>query len=81
MYFARKLRVNGSASATAAGMLVFIIGAAGTGSATTSPACGATCSGFFTASGTVAGAAADGKRGPCDQAGDTKTGQDLFQVG
>ena len=77
------------------GNFLFIVGATGTGSAATSPAsgatgpgliatspaCGATGSGLIATSGAFAGcAAAQGEGGPCNQPGDTKARQDLFQV-
>ena len=60
---------------------LFLIGATGTGSTTTSPACGATGSGLVATSGAFAGGTvAQGKGGPCNEAGDTKPRQDPFQV-
>ena len=56
-------------------------GATGPGVVATSPACGATGPGLIATSGAFAGcAAAQGEGGPCNQSGDTKARQDLFQV-
>ena len=76
---ARSLRAIESTSAAFGG---FIFGATGTGRSATSPGFGATCSSFLATSGGFAagGAAAEGECGPCDQAGDTESGQDLLEV-
>ena len=63
------------------GYFLIIVGATGTGLVATSPACGATGPGLIATSGAFAGcAAAQGEGGPCNQSGDTKARQDLFQV-
>jgi len=75
--------VNGLASAAFGGFLVFhiLVGATGTGRAAASTALGATCSVFFAASGALTGrAAVQNERRSCDQAGNTETCKDLFQV-
>ena len=69
-----------STSATFPGCLFVFIGATGTGSVATSTACGATGSGLVATSGTFAGCTAVQREcRPCNQAGDAKTRQDLFQ--
>jgi hypothetical protein len=75
----RNLRDRRSTSATLAWCLLLFFGATGTGSGAASPASGTAGYGFVITSGAFAGcAAAQGESGPCDQAGDAKTGQDLF---
>lgn len=79
----RKLRVNGLASAAFGGFFIFhiLVGATGTGRTTASTALGATCSGFLAASGALTGrTAVQDECGSCDQAGNTETCKDLFQV-
>jgi hypothetical protein len=77
----RHLRDEKSASATFPGLFFFVVGATGTGSAAASTAFRATGSGLIATSGAITGsAAAHGKGGSCNQTGNTKPGQNLFQV-
>jgi hypothetical protein len=68
-------------SFTFRGLFFLIAGATGTGSVATSTTCRATGSGLIATSGAFGGgAAAQGEGGSCNQTGNTKSGQDLFQV-
>lgn len=79
----RKLRVTVLTSTTFGGFffLYILVGATGTGITATSTAFGATCSFFFATSSALTGrAAVQDECRSCDQAGNTETCKDLFQV-
>jgi len=79
---ARRLRAELSASPASGGFFFFyIVGAAGTVVTAASSAFGATCPGFFPASGTVGGiTAGEAYSGAGDETGNAESGQNFFQI-
>ena len=77
----RSLRDIKSGSAAFSGCFLFFFGAPGTVSAATSPAGGAAGPALIAGSAALSGSAAvQGEGGPCNQTGNAKTCQDLFEV-